>query len=1060
MSQESLPSDTVHPIEPEVNVDRLCTEITVSYLNGQLNLNHLAAVRRIEEYASSTPSDEIRRTFAWKKYASRGRHSVSFEFGMPQLSFVCDHDALLELTLLEAKFRVSTERRTLVGNDSKVGDYESRIHLLVFDLEHAKHVEWEGVDQEHAKEADLERHFLLYLRYLQAGGHHVLFFPPEFDEDDLRPNINFSLTTDSDSVITLDSILGVSTAAINNYLSLMWFTCVFMARARGEANQMVWDDRTFLAGFKSWFIAPNRHSDWHFSVRFGKPQVRILCAREIILTFNLSEVTFYSHEEHPDPATRNKEPDYKGWKLSLLLEVDVSKTDVKVNTNSIHYGELFSTYEYLKEEHKQAHAEFIRFFVAQYIEVIRRTKLQYLYRCLIEEHSLIHRRTEADGSWWMLEFGARAGAGALDSMIRGTNMGGFDLVMAISQTSITNQIRARFQKAREIFSVWSGDQAQIEVKMITVSLLPKSRAIVTFTVTTASMGSELLNDDLELEEVPGGPHNIGECRLAFEVELKSCAHDMLPNPDYTDRPYYVPVIGAHYEHIYLDLKSAEPIPERSTFEEGAPIDEVGKRVQLTLIHHQRRPGPDPPEAATEQILFVLGMTGGAGFPRREYFKPSPNWIVHSSTGFSHGTFAVNKLIFRKRLFALLARVNALTTLVSVSATAQNSRDGASVVELWARHPEYRDKECAWLTGDGTDGSTRKSMSGSSTQNELLMPDLAQLSKGSFEVKMSGTTSLRIFSDERNNSWSTESSLVWEITISIKTQSRGAVKVEILGADNIKQSAPKTSNLNVVAGDDVRDAYAILRANLPRADEFTAVGKELRELEGAWKYYYPAANPFTLCSPTFNHSGDLLFELRRSAAPAATPNGRGPWTPSSGSGSPGSARSHSPAPGSATTSSPSGSSSPGGGPARHPHRPGSPAGHRAPDLRRPGSPAGRARSPAPSRSSSPAPGQQRGRAGAGPTGGPGLGARAQTPTRDASRVRPPLGRQTTATGAPPTGTGGALPGSERTERTQRTERTEGVKEALRRFRRSQVYEPSVAGRTPSLGYSQDESYYGG
>ena len=31
--------------------------------------------------------------------------------------------------------RMPTERRTILGRDVKVGDYESRIHLLVFDLE-------------------------------------------------------------------------------------------------------------------------------------------------------------------------------------------------------------------------------------------------------------------------------------------------------------------------------------------------------------------------------------------------------------------------------------------------------------------------------------------------------------------------------------------------------------------------------------------------------------------------------------------------------------------------------------------------------------------------------------------------------------------------------------------------------------------------------------------------------------------------------------------------------------------------------------------------------------
>ena len=34
-------------------------------------------------------------------------------------------------------YRVTTEWRAIVGNDSKVGDHESRIRMLVFDFERA-----------------------------------------------------------------------------------------------------------------------------------------------------------------------------------------------------------------------------------------------------------------------------------------------------------------------------------------------------------------------------------------------------------------------------------------------------------------------------------------------------------------------------------------------------------------------------------------------------------------------------------------------------------------------------------------------------------------------------------------------------------------------------------------------------------------------------------------------------------------------------------------------------------------------------------------------------------
>ena len=64
-----------------------------------------------------------------------------------------------------------------------------------------------------------------------------------------------------------------------------------------------------------------------------------------------------------------------------------------------------------------------------------------------------------------------------------------------------------------------------------------------------------------------------------------------------------------------------------------------------------------------------------------------------------------------------------------------------------------------------------------------------------------------------------------------------------------------------------DAYSVLHANLPKAEQFNDILTELKELERAWKYYYPSDSLFALCSQTFNFSGDLLFELRRARASA-------------------------------------------------------------------------------------------------------------------------------------------------------------------------------------------------
>ena len=89
-------------------------------------------------------------------------------------------------------------------------------------------------DQQRANELDLKRQIIAYLRYLQAGGHHVLFFPPEFDEDDLRSPIRFSLTTDTSSFTPLNDIQGFTATMINGYLSLLWYTCAYVAHEQDD----------------------------------------------------------------------------------------------------------------------------------------------------------------------------------------------------------------------------------------------------------------------------------------------------------------------------------------------------------------------------------------------------------------------------------------------------------------------------------------------------------------------------------------------------------------------------------------------------------------------------------------------------------------------------------------------------------------------------------------------------------------------------------------------------------------------------------------------------------
>ena len=135
----------------------------------------------------------------------------------------------------------------------------------------------------------------------------------------------------------------------------------------------------------------------------------------------------------------------------------------------------------------------------------------------------------------------------------------------------------------------------------------------------------------------------------------------------------------------------------------------------------------------EQILFVLGMTGEKVPPHRSAFKPSPRWIAHASTGFSHGTFAISRFIFRDRLFALLGRVNALTTLVPVS-PSYNMQTGEKVVQQWALHPDFKDQECKWRLIQARDGLDAQTHEWKYSREWRVQEEGTLLRKGGYQVR--------------------------------------------------------------------------------------------------------------------------------------------------------------------------------------------------------------------------------------------------------------------------------------------------------------------------------------
>ncbi|TFK91932.1 hypothetical protein K466DRAFT_595646 [Polyporus arcularius HHB13444] len=918
----------------------LNARLALDYVKSQLVVNHDAAAKRYKAYADhSKLSEEHKLSYAWADYTTKVRGSgagaLRFTFGTPSVSFICDHDALLQLQVKAVRrgskdiplaenftvtYRVTTEWRAIVGKDEKVGDHESRIRLLVFDLEDATLVR---SPQDKWFTDELKRHLIAYLRSLQAGGHHVLFVTPEFHANDLRAPICFSLSgpteeSDQKPEHPLADINGFTTKMINDYLSLLWYTCAYVARERGEDSKAVWD--ASLAEYRTWLKA-DYSSDWHSFLKFGAPRVEILCAREVILYFPLTAVSFYHRDQiNSNHFEESTTPDYSGWTIAVIVNVTATSAGVKLELETGRCSVQYSTFDPVPAlEHEQALMALIEFFNEQYLNIVGKTRLQYLLYRLRDDQVRVggwSTSMESAGSWWMLERGSgSSGSSVLDTTIRHTNMHGFDAVFAISQTSINMQLRTGLSGNSKIFPRWERSGFVIEVKSVNVRLLNGRKAIVVVNILEGSLNS-LLNANLKLVPEPE-PLVFGECRLAFEVPISR-------KDDNTSTK------GDSLARIYLDLERAELSAAGTIFDpEDFFHGERMQAVRMTLIDRVNKVylrnlvnenlhvlatvpvhsiasaisfyklssmtymsysidaselGAAQAEGRAEQMLFVLGMTGRNALPPLESFIPSSRWIVHGSSNFSHGTFAVSSHAFTSRLYALLAEVNKLTTLVPVSPTAKSDPD-ADMVQQWATHPDFRDQSCEW-SPIGSDGDryewkysrhwslreqgTKVSVKGEYsiaciTENELEIPDLAVLTNGdSLEVRMSGVMRLRIGSTRAENSWSTESAASWAVTLSMKADSEGAVKIDIDGLDNIRHPPPKATfrrgNFNIP------DAYKILEKHLPSKDDFENVLNEFKELQGVWKYYKPSVDKFTLCSPTVNNEGDLLFELRRAPEP--------------------------------------------------------------------------------------------------------------------------------------------------------------------------------------------------
>jgi hypothetical protein len=133
-----------------------------------------------------------------------------------------------------------------------------------------------------------------YFTFLQTSGNHVLFDLPDFDDNKYRPQIDYSLihNNDLDDILQhLDretKLLGtVDCSLVVQFYKMLWQTAIGLREQRWGSLEVC------LASICSdWVIGSPVPA--HFFINFNAPTVEVLCSEEVILSFNIKQLGFFT----------------------------------------------------------------------------------------------------------------------------------------------------------------------------------------------------------------------------------------------------------------------------------------------------------------------------------------------------------------------------------------------------------------------------------------------------------------------------------------------------------------------------------------------------------------------------------------------------------------------------------------------------------------------------------------------------------------------------------------------------------------------------------------------
>ncbi|KAI0093282.1 hypothetical protein BDY19DRAFT_903047 [Irpex rosettiformis] len=609
------------------------------FINAQLSSlweNSAACARKLgqnPQQRSETATNRYAIALA-KYFSGRPRSGTSLPqdfdvtFNKPSLQFVCNHDAILRLTIaeghyiiassengrstpvpgkssgrmkelkdVEVEFRIPFQISGIQGGLSMIGASHKGIKLLSLDFS-APQLYFMSPSVDGSDHEAVTLYLKGYLKLLQRAGHHILFCLPEFNDAGLQYTVDFSSAIEKFDGV--DTVFTIPTQKINDFLSASWLNAKILSGTSGAPSSN--GAGLALAQYSSAWSS--RNFGIHFNIDFSPPVVAALCSQEVLITFDIESVSFYEGRHPETDATPIQT--FTKWKFSFLSTVELDQDQgggsvlrFVLDQSSYHYMDhlsAFPGYDVDKDDHglKSLLREF---FVTEYLIRIEREELHILYDSnalfdfldvsdLPEDAEIeVSSGDETDSGRDSTSHGSGGGRTAPNSskvFVRQettttSDVGAFDVVNAISQAAVNLHFRLSWESSRAKKTAWSSmitkwthsEVFEATFKPITVRLLSNERAIVVIHMETGYLKVGQDGFDASAES-----YSFTRWRLAFEVPLCKCHHNEIPGVDasWVSRFQESVAFKEHgkasdreFSHIYANFKDAEFVPTFSQF---------------------------------------------------------------------------------------------------------------------------------------------------------------------------------------------------------------------------------------------------------------------------------------------------------------------------------------------------------------------------------------------------------------------------------------------------------------------------------------------------------------